>query len=128
MAVHTIEISVQRGRADGSESCDRAINALKAALAEVHNSTACNQADTARENLPCIRHNDGEWCITWTQEEMEQAIHVPMPRHLTHTALLGIQPLAERFGAKAVPVETGVAIIGCAPAIADAVLQGCSQQ
>ena len=50
-----------------------------------------------------------------------------MHRNLTHNALIGMQPLAERFGAKVVPVETGVAIIGCAPAIADAVLQGWPQ-
>ena len=50
-----------------------------------------------------------------------------MHKNQTHNALLGMQTLADRFGAKAVPVETGVAIIGCAPAIADAVLQGWPQ-
>ena len=74
-----------------------------------------------------MRNINSEWCVTWTNAETGQAIHVPMHRNLTHIALTGIQPLAERFGAKAVPVETGVAIIGCAPAIADAVLQGWSQ-
>ena len=128
MAIHTVEISVQRGRADGAERCDRVINALKSALTEAHNSSACSQVGSAGESPPRIGHNAGEWCIAWTPEEMEQAIHVPMPRHLTYTALLGMQPMAERFGAKAVPVETGVAIIGCAPAVAEAVLQGCSQQ
>ena len=50
-----------------------------------------------------------------------------MNKNRTYNALMGMQPLADRFGAKAVPVETGVAIIGCAPAIADAVLQGWPQ-
>ena len=127
MAIHNIEISFQQGRVDGEEASNRAINFLKTALAELQNVIACNQSDPARVNPPCMRHNNSEWCVTWTKEETGQAIHVPMHRNLTHAALIGIQPLAEQFGAKAVPVETGVAIIGCAPAIADAVLQGWSQ-
>ena len=93
-----------------------------------HNDVNYNQTGNAGGRIPCIGHNAGEWCIAWSQEEMDHAIHVPMPRHLAYTALLGIQPIAMRFGAKAVPVETGVAIIGCAPAVAEAVLQGCAQQ
>ena len=50
-----------------------------------------------------------------------------MNKNQTYNAPMGMQLLADRFGAKAVPVETGVAIIGCAPAIADAVLQGWPQ-
>ena len=124
MAVHNIEISAQQGRVDGEEASNRAINALRTSLAELQNAIVCNQSDPARVNPPSMRHNNSEWCVTWTKEEMGQAIHVPMHRNLTHSALTGVQPLAERFGAKAVPVETGVAIIGCAPAVADAVLQG----
>ena len=50
-------------------------------------------------------------------------MHATMHKNQSYNALLGMQPLVDRFSAKAVPVETGVAIIGRAPAIADAVLQ-----
>ena len=89
MAIHTVEVSAQRGGADGADRCNRVISALKNALMAAHDGAAYNQAGNAGGRLPCIGHNVGEWCIAWTQEEMDQAIHVPMPRHLTYTALLG---------------------------------------
>ena len=127
MAIHNIEISSEWGGADGAEACNRAVNTRKNSLVELQNCIACNQSGPTRINPLNVRNINSEWCVTWTNEETGQAIHVPMHRNFTQNALIGIQPLAERFGAKAVPVETGVAIIGCAPAIADAVLQGWSQ-
>ena len=127
MAIHSVEISAGWGRVGGEEACNRAVDTLRTSLVELQNFTADSQPSPTRVNHHNMRNIGDEWCVTWTNEEMGQAIHVPMHRNLTHIALTGIQPLAERFGATAVPVETGIAIVGCAPAIADAVLQGWSQ-
>ena len=127
MAIHNIEVSSEWGSAGGAEACIRTIDTLRSSLVEIQTNIACTQSGLARINPISGRNTSSEWCVTWTNEETGQAIHVPMHRSLAHNALIGIQPLAERFGAKAVPVETGVAIIGCAPAIADAVLQGWPQ-
>ena len=126
MAIHNVEVSTEWENVGGTEACIRVIGTLRSSLIELQNSIACAQSDVARTNLATGLSTINEWCVTWTNEEMGQAIHAPMHRSLTHNALIGMQPLAERFGAKAVPVETGVAIIGCAPAMADAVLQGWS--
>ena len=126
--MHNVEVSTEWGNVSGTEACIRIIGTLRSSLIELQNGIAYAQSDVARTNLANGQSTINEWCVTWTTEEMGQAIHAPMHRSLTHNAPIGMQPLAEWFGAKVVPVETGVAIIGCAPAIADAVLQGWSQR
>ena len=127
MALHNVEVRMAWGNGNGTEACIRIIGNLKDSLAELQNNIAHDQSDLVRTNLATGQNIAKEWCVGWTNEELGQAVHAPMHRGLTHSAHIGMQPLAERFGAKTVPVETGVAIIGCAPAIADAVLQGWPQ-
>ena len=127
MAIHNVEVRTAWGNDSGTEMRIRVIGDLRDSLIELQNSIAHAQSGLARTNFATGQNTAKEWCVAWTNEELGQAVHAPMHRSLTHSALIGMQPLAERFGAKAIPVETGVAIIGCAPAIADAVLQGWPQ-
>ena len=127
MAIHQIELhggpycSGNRGATSG------ALGLLKAEINEIQNE---NVADLNRATMMGIvngRATPNEWCVAWTSDEINQAVHIPMNRNQTYKALSGMQGLAERCGAKAVPVDTGVAVIGCAPAVIDAVLQGWPQ-
>ena len=127
MVVHNIEIRAEWGGNRSPDLSARAIRELKGEIIDLQNSMAEIQTETVRTNLTRGQTIAYEWCVAWTNEELGQAVHAPMHKNQTYNAPLGMQPLADRFGAKAVPVETGVAIIGCAPAIADAVLQGLPQ-
>ena len=127
MAVHNVEIRAEWGGAERSEPGARAIRDINDEIIDLQNSIAGVQTEAIILDLTSGRANVSEWCVAWTNGELGQAVHAPMNKNQTYNALLGMQPLADRFGAKAVPVETGVAIIGCAPAIANAVLQGWPQ-
>ena len=126
MALHSIEIRAAWGGVEASEAGVSVINGLDAIITLQNNITGA-QTDAVITYLSSGRAIASEWCVAWTSEELGQAVHAPMGKNRMYNAFMGMQPLADRFGAKASPVETGVAVIGCAPAIADAVLQGWPQ-
>ena len=111
MAIHQIEIrSGHYGDgATGEES--RAVNALKSEITDIQNDNAASQTRATIIDLANGHAIPSEWCVAWTKDEINQAVHVPMNRNQTYNALMGMQRLADRFGAKAVPVDTGVAVI-----------------
>ena len=123
MALHNVEIRTQWGGDRRTDMSTRVIRDLRDVIIDLQNSIGEVQSDAMRANLANGQAIANEWCVVWTNEELSQAVHAPMHKNQTHNALIGMQPLAKRFGARVVPVETGVAIIGCAPAIADAVLR-----
>ena len=127
MAIHQIETrGGQYGHGTTGEASG-AVNALKREINDIQNDNAAGQTRTSIMDLADGRATPSEWCVAWTKDEIDQAVHVPMNKNQTYHALMGMQRLADRFGAKAVPIDTGVAVIGCAPAIVDAVLQGWPQ-
>ena len=67
----------------------------------------------------------GEWYVTWSPDEMGQVVHIPINISTgdTYTALKNMQSMADHCGAKVVPIESGVAIIGLATAVAEVVIQ-----
>ena len=117
MAIHQIVTrGGQYGRGTPSEA-GNAIHALKREICDLQNNNSAGQTRTSIMSLADGRGTPSEWCVAWTKDEIDQAVHVPMNRNQTYSALMGMQRLADRFGAKAVPIDTGVAVIGCAPAI-----------
>ena len=127
MAIHQIEIRSGQYGVGTTEECSRAVIVLKSEITDIQNDNAANQTRATIIDLANGHAIPSEWCVAWTKDEINQAVHVPMNRNQTYNALMGMQRLADRFGAKAVPVDTGVAVIGCAPAVVDAVLQGWPQ-
>ena len=127
MAVHNIEICADWGGVEMPEAGVRAVSGLSDEIIDLQINITGARTDAVITDLISGRAIVSEWCVAWANEGLGQAVRAPMNKNPTHNAFMGMQPLADRFGAKAVPVETGVAIIGCAPAIVDAVLQGWPQ-
>ena len=124
---YTTQIRAEWGGVGRSESGARAIRGSNDEIIDLQSSIAGAHAEAVVADLISGRDIASEWCLAWKNEELGQAVHAPMGKNRMYNAFMGMQPLADRFGAKASPVETGVAVIGCAPAIADAVLQGWPQ-
>ena len=129
IAVHRLVIRVAN---DYLESTNNAVNAItvpQQELMAVHNaarqdhSTARIGAFVAGEDA--YEEARGEWCVTWGPDEMGQVVHIPINVSTddTYTAFKNMQSIADHCGAKVVPIESGIAIIGLAPAVAEVVIQ-----
>ena len=97
MALHNIEIRTEWGGDRRPDLSARVIRDLSGEIIDLQNSIAEIQSDAVRTNLTRGQTIANEWRVAWTNEELSQAVHAPMHKNRTHNALIGMQPLADRF-------------------------------
>ena len=96
-------------------------------LRQAHRGTLDQAADAGEEVVRALgERTSGEpapWCVTWSPGELVGAVHVPVDTDGTCAAVADLGPAARCYGAKAVVLPSGIALIGLAPGLAEAALR-----